>query len=218
MKLSLKNISKTFHHAGEAITLFSDLNLEVPAGAVRVIMGVSGCGKTTLLRMINGLEKPDAGEVLFDDYSMYKHDKSAIHKFRCETIGFADQHAIVLPQLTALENVLIPTLGRKGDWTRQAITLLADLGLDKRVDFFPHQLSGGELQRIAWARALILNPKLLLLDEPTSALDPSRSHALLSQLQLLNCKKHISIIIATHHTTTLDYFPHDIRLDAENPR
>jgi ABC-type lipoprotein export system ATPase subunit len=217
MMLRLENIAKTFYQAGEAITLFSGLNFEMPSGATHVFMGASGCGKTTLLRMINGLEKPDSGEVLFDDFSMYKHDENAMRAFRCGTIGFADQQAIMLPQLTALENVLLPTLGRKGDWIKHAGSLLAEFGLAKRKDFFPHQLSGGERQRVAWARALILKPKLLLLDEPTSSLDPSRTKALLSLLQTLNREKQISIIIATHNVITLDYFPQVLRLDAEKP-
>lgn len=216
MMLRLKNVAKTFYQGDEAITLFSDLNIEIPSGESRVFMGASGCGKTTLLRMINGLEKPDSGEILFDDFSMYGHDENTIRAFRCGTIGFADQHAIMLPQLTTLENVILPTLGQKGDWIKQGNTLLEEMGLAKRADFFPHQLSGGERQRVAWGRALILKPKLLLLDEPTSSLDPTRSHDLLSLLQTLNCEKKITIIIATHNAKTLDYFPHVIQLDMEN--
>ena len=215
MNLHLKNISKTFYQADEKITLFPGLNLELPSGAARVVMGASGCGKTTLLRIIDGLEKPDSGEVLFDDFSLYECDENARRNFRCETIGFADQQAVMLPQLTVLENVLLPTLGRKGNWLRQGRSLLEELGLEKRIDFFPHQLSGGERQRVAWARALILAPGLLLLDEPTSALEPARSHALLSSLQTLNREKQISVIIASHNPMTLDYFPEVIRLDPE---
>lgn len=215
MKLRLKNVFKAFHQADEVISLFTDLNMEVSDGESRILMGASGCGKTTLLRIINGLEKPDSGEVLFDDFSLYKHNEKTLREFRIRNIGFADQHAIMLPQLTALENVLLPTLGMNGDWLNDARNLLDEMGLAKRADFFPHQLSGGERQRVAWARALIRQPQLLLLDEPTSALDPARSHELLSQLQTLNREKKISIIIATHHAMALDYFPNVIELDSE---
>jgi ABC-type lipoprotein export system ATPase subunit len=218
MMLRLKNITKTFHQAGETIRLFSNLNLEIPSGTARVLMGASGCGKTTLLRMINGLQKPDSGDVLFDEISLYGQNEKDIRTLRCKTIGFADQQAIMLPQLTALENVLLPTLGLQGDWITQAKNLLVEMGLEQRADFFPHQLSGGERQRVAWARALIRKPQLLLLDEPTSSLDPSRSQELLSLLQTLNRDKQLTVIIATHHTQTLDYFPDVIRLDEENSK
>lgn len=215
MNLKLENITKTFYQADETIRLFSGLNLELPAGAVRVIMGPSGSGKTTLLRIVNGLERPDSGQVRFDDVSLYDCEEKFRRNFRCDTIGFADQQAVMLPQLTALENVLLPTLGRRGDWMSAGRSLLEELGLARRADFFPHQLSGGERQRVAWARALILSPKLLLLDEPTSALEPARSHALLSSLRTLNREKGISVMIATHNPMTLDYFPDVIRFDAE---
>lgn len=215
MKLNLQDISKTFYQADEKITLFSGLNLELQPGEARVLMGASGCGKTTLLRIINGLEKPDSGKVLFDEFSLYECDENIRRNFRCGAVGFADQYAVMLPQLTALENVLLPALGREGDWTERGRSLLKEFGLDKRIDFFPHQLSGGERQRVAWARALILGPELLLLDEPTSALDIPRSHELLAMLKKLNREKNISLIIASHSTMMLDYFPELVRLDLE---
>ncbi|MDD3118359.1 MAG: ATP-binding cassette domain-containing protein [Victivallales bacterium] len=218
MNLVLKNISKTFFQADEKITLYSGLDLTIPSGAARVIMGPSGCGKTTLLRIIDGLETPDTGAVLFDAFSLYECDENTRRNFRCRNIGFADQSAVMLPQLTVLENVLLPTLGTKKDLTEQGRSLLTELGLEKRIDFFPHQLSGGERQRAAWARALILTPQLLLLDEPTSALEPLRSHALLAAIRDLNRTRSITIIIATHNPMTLEYFPEVVRLDTETVR
>ena len=207
MNLTLKKICKTFSHADETVPLFQDFDLELAQGDAVVIMGPSGCGKTTLLRIIHGLEPPDSGEVLFDDFSLYSCDDRVRRKFRCETIGFSDQHARMLPQLTAMENVLLPTLGGQMNLEDYGRTLLCEFGLEKRMDFFPHLLSGGELQRVALARALILSPKLLLLDEPSAALDTDRSDAIFSLVQQLNAQKQVSVILTTHNRRVLDFFP-----------
>lgn len=215
MNLTLKNLDKTFTAAGETVHVFRGFELTLPAGEALVVMGPSGSGKTTLLRMINGLEKPDAGEVDFDDFSMFAHSEAERSKFRREHIGFADQYAALLPQLTALENVLLPTLGLKGDFMPAGRQLLEAFGIEKRRDFFPHLLSGGERQRVSLARALIMNPEVLLLDEPTSALDAARSDALFRLIQSLNRQRKISVLIATHNSRALDFFPNLIQLNPE---
>jgi len=207
MILTLKHISKTFTHADETVPLFHEFGLSLAQGAAVVVMGPSGCGKTTLLRMILGLEPPDSGEVLFDDFSLYSCNDRERRRFRAETIGFSDQFARMLPQLTALENVLLPALGRKNRHDDYGRTLLREFGLDNRMDFFPHQLSGGELQRVALARALILSPKLLLLDEPSAALDADRSDAIFSLVQQLNVQKNVTVLLTTHNRRVLDFFP-----------
>jgi len=227
MNLTLKNINKTFAHGDETVPLFRGFHLTLGQGEALVVMGPSGSGKTTLLRMIHGLEPPDSGEVLFDAVSLYAGDEPTRRKFRCTTIGFSDQHARLLPQLTALENVLLPALGLKwpGDFAGippeknlddYGRSLLCEFGLDKRADFFPYQLSGGELQRVALARALVLSPKLLLLDEPSAALDADRSDAIFALLQQLLAQqrnvKRMSVIITTHNRRVLDFFPNTIHL------
>ena len=212
MNLTLQKICKAFSHADETVPLFQDFGLSLARGDALVVMGPSGCGKTTLLRIIHGLEPPDSGEVLFDEFSLYSCDDRARRKFRCETIGFSDQHARMLPQLTALENVLLPSLGLKKNPEHHGRTLLCEFGLEKRMDFFPHLLSGGELQRVALARALILSPKLLLLDEPSAALDAERSDAIFSLVQQLNAQKQVSVILTTHNRRVLDFFPNVIHL------
>ena len=212
MILTLKKIGKTFSHAGETVPLFQEFGLSLAQGAAVVVMGPSGCGKTTLLRMIHGIEPPDSGEVLFDDFSLYSCNDRERRKFRAATIGFSDQFARMLPQLTALENVLLPTLGRKNDLEEYGRTLLGEFGLDNRMDFFPHQLSGGELQRVSLARALILSPKLLLLDEPSAALDADRSDAIFSLIQQLNVHKNVTVLLTTHNRRALDFFPDVVHL------
>ena len=216
MILTLKNIDKTFTHAGETVPLFQQLDLTISQGQALVVMGPSGSGKTTLLRMIHGLEPPDSGEVQFDDFSLYSCDDRRRRIFRFETIGFSDQHARMLPQLTALENVLLPTLGLKKNLEAVGRSLLGEFGLEKRMDFFPHQLSGGERQRVALARALILSPKLLLLDEPSAALDADRSDAIFSLIQKLNMQKQVSVILTTHNRRVLDFFPDVMHLVSQH--
>ena len=212
MILTLKNIDKTFSHAGETVPLFRQFELTISQGQAVVVMGPSGSGKTTLLRMIHGLEPPDSGDVLFDDFSLYSCDDRTRRKFRCETVGFSDQHARMLPQLTALENVLLPTLGLKKNLDDYGRSLLCEFGLENRTNFFPHQLSGGERQRVALARALVLCPKLLLLDEPSAALDADRSDAIFSLVQQLNAQKQVSVLLTTHNRRVLDFFPNVIHL------
>ena len=213
MILTLKKICKAFSHAGETVPLFQQFEMTIPQGQAIVVMGPSGCGKTTLLRMIHGLEPPDSGEVLFDDFSLYSGDDRTRRKFRCETIGFSDQHARMLPQLTALENVLLPTLGFKKNFDDYGRALLCEFGMENRMDFFPHQLSGGELQRVSLARALILSPKLLLLDEPSAALDADRSDAIFSLIQQLNVQKNVTVLMTTHNRRALDFFPDVVHLN-----
>ena len=216
MSLILTNIHKTFSHAGETVSLFDSLDLTLEPGKALVVMGPSGCGKTTLLRIIYGLEPPDSGEAILDDTSIYALDESSRRSFCCRNMGFSDQQAPMLPQLTALENVLIPSLGTKENLEPYGRELLAGFGLENRADFFPHMLSGGERQRVALARALILRPKLLLLDEPSSALDAERSDAFFALVRDLNRSKQVSLVMTTHNPRALDFFSDVFRLNAEN--
>ena len=170
-------------------------------------MGPSGSGKTTLLKMLCGLEPPDGGTIDYDGKDLYAMSDEARRTFRRASIGFADQAACLLPQLTALENVLLPAIGEREDHRETAQKWLSRFGLEKRQDFFPAQLSGGERQRVALARALLLNPAFLFLDEPTSALDPKRSDALFTCIQEANREEGVAVLLATHNTRALDFFP-----------
>lgn len=212
MNLTVSNLTKTFARADERIELFHDFSLTLNAGEALTVLGPSGSGKTTLLRMIAGLEPPDSGEILFDDRDIFEMAPEERRAFRLSRIGFADQYARMLPQLTALENVQIPAAGEKKDRSARAKQLLEEFGLGKRTDHFPSELSGGELQRVALARALILEPEFLLLDEPTSALDAARSDSLLELLQSVNRTHGTAILMVTHNTRVLDFFPRSVSL------
>ena len=214
MRLEVRQLTKRFETAGERIELFNAFNLELAAGEVKVLMGPSGSGKTTLLKMLCGLEPPDGGIIDYDGKDLYAMSDEARRTFRRANIGFADQAACLLPQLTALENVLLPAIGEREDHRETARKWLSRFGLEKRQDFFPAQLSGGERQRVALARALLLNPAFLFLDEPTSALDPKRSDAFFTCIQDANREEGVAVLLATHNTRALDFFPTLIPLTA----
>ena len=212
MNLSISGLTKTFTRADERIELFHDFGMTLAAGEAVTVLGPSGSGKTTLLRMIAGLEEPDEGKILFDGQDIFGMAPEERRAFRLHHIGFADQYARMLPQLTALENVQIPAAGEGKDRSARARELLTEFGLAKRMDHFPAELSGGELQRVVLARALILEPEFLLLDEPTSALDSARSDSLLELLRQINQNHGTAIVLVTHNPRVLDYFPHSVTL------
>jgi ABC-type lipoprotein export system ATPase subunit len=212
MNLTVANLTKTFTRADERIELFHGFDLTLNAGEGLTVLGPSGSGKTTLLRMVAGLEPPDEGKILFDGQDLFGMAPEERRAFRLHHIGFADQYARMLPQLTALENVQIPAAGEKKDCSTRAKQLLDEFGLGKRMDHFPSELSGGELQRVALARSLILEPEFLLLDEPTSALDAARSDSLLELLQQVNRTHGTAILMVTHNLRVLDFFPRSVSL------
>ena len=212
MNLSISGLTKTFSKADESIELFRDFSLELNAGEVLTVLGPSGSGKTTLLRMIAGLEQPDSGKIMFNGQDIFEMSPEERRAFRLHHIGFADQYARTLPQLTALENVQIPAASEGKDYAARAKELLTEFGLAKRLDHFPAELSGGELQRVVLARALILGPEFLLLDEPTSALDAARSDSLLELLRDVNRTHGTAILMVTHNTRVLDFFPRSVGL------
>ena len=212
MNLTITDLTKTFSRADETIELFHDFNMILNAGEALTVLGPSGSGKTTLLRMIAGLESPNEGKILFDGQNLFEMSSEERRAFRLRHIGFADQYARMLPQLTALENVQIPAAGEGKDCSDRAKQLLEEFGLGKRTEHFPSELSGGELQRVALARALILEPEFLLLDEPTSALDAARTDAMLELLQQVNRTHGTAILMVTHNTRVLDFFPRSVSL------
>jgi lipoprotein-releasing system ATP-binding protein len=207
MLLELKNIEKKFKTPsgkGE-ITVLKDISLTVTGGEAIAVVGPSGSGKTTLLNIIGSLDKPTSGIVNFADKNLSDLDDAELSKTRNLDMGFVFQLHHLLPQLTVLENVLIPTIpfrSRKdnSDYESMAKKLLERVGLQDHMDYFPAQLSGGELQRTAVVRALINKPKLVLADEPTGSLDRESAANLGQLLVQLNKEEGTTLIVVTHST------------------
>jgi lipoprotein-releasing system ATP-binding protein len=205
MLLELKYIEKKFKTPsgkGE-ITVLKDISLNVTQGEAIAVVGPSGSGKTTLLNIIGSLDKPTSGQVNFAGKNLADLDDAELSKTRNLDMGFVFQLHHLLPQCTVLENVLIPTIpfgSRKdsSDAESMAKRLLERVGLEKHLDYFPAQLSGGELQRVAVVRALINKPKLILADEPTGSLDRGSSKNLGHLLVKLNKEEGTTLIVVTH--------------------
>ena len=197
----LENVVRTFAMPGsQPVEVLRGVTLHVAAGESVAVTGPSGCGKTTLLQIIGAMDRPDAGEVRVNGRALNGMDEGARSVFRNRSIGFVFQAHHLLPQLTALENVLVPAWADKVTEERlgQAQRLLERVGLRERMGHFPGQLSGGERQRVALARALVMSPCLILADEPTGALDETHAQALINLLLELNAEAQTTLIVVTH--------------------
>lgn len=203
--LELVGVGKNYAATGDSgsLPILRDLHLRVARGSALAIVGPSGSGKTTLLNLIGTLDRPDAGRLLLDGEDLAQLDEAGLARVRREAIGFIFQSHHLLPHLTVLENVLVPTLAG-GDPVRassagdRAQRLLTRVGLGERTGHRPGQLSGGERQRVAVVRALINRPKLLLADEPTGALDPKSARELGALLRELNREEGVTLVVVTH--------------------
>ena len=199
MLLKLEIISKSFTMDR---TILDQLDLEVNAGERIAIVGPSGSGKTTLLNLIGTLDRPDSGKMIFENQDLSAYSDQQLAQFRNEKIGFVFQMHHLLPQLTLLENILLPTLTDKklqGKATlERAQKLITRMGLAEVAHQKPSELSGGECQRTAVARALINRPGLILADEPTGALDQKSSGILADLLVELNKEEGVTLIVVTH--------------------
>ncbi len=210
--IELNDVTKSYAPAddGLAIDVLNKVCLKVAAGESLAITGPSGSGKTTLLNIIGTLDHPTSGEVLFDGQNLAERNEVELARIRNRQIGFVFQLHHLLAQCTVLENVLIPTLlestaaGREQSKGR-AQQLLERVGLGNRLSHRPGQLSGGERQRVAFVRALINSPKLILADEPTGSLDRHASDQLIQLLAEVNCEEGVTLIVATHSPTLAEH-------------
>ena len=200
--LELREVTKRYEAGAGSVQALSDVSLTVRAGESLAVVGPSGSGKSTLLNLIGALDRPTSGTVLLEGRDLAGLGESQLAELRNRRVGFVFQLHHLLPQCTALENVLIPTLaGGRPDAAEaqvRAPRLLERVGLADRAHFRPSQLSGGERQRVAVARALVNSPRLLLADEPTGSLDRAASDELGDLLIELNRAEGVTLIVVTH--------------------
>jgi putative ABC transport system ATP-binding protein len=195
----LNKVSKIYKLGETEITALDKVTLSIARGEAISIMGPSGSGKTTLLNMLGALGKPTSGEIFIDGVKISEVPERNLYRIRREKIGFVFQNYYLVPTLTAIENVLIPTIPMGQDSYRErARYLLNQVGLEERIYHRPFQLSGGEQQRVAIARALINDPKIVLADEPTGNLDSKTGDEIIKLLTTLNKEKDVTLISVTH--------------------
>lgn len=199
--LIARDVHRTYVIGTHKLHVLRGLNLEVAPGERVFLCGQSGAGKTTLLYVLGGLEKPTSGDVLLHGQSLYHGTPKSRALARNRTMGFVFQHYFLLPELTALENVILPSMiGGKASEAR-ARELLARVGLSERVDHLPNELSGGEQQRVAIARALINDPGILYADEPTGNLDVATGTGVMDMLMTIVNEAKKTLVVVTHDQT-----------------
>ena len=200
--LELIDINKGYEHPAGTVEVLKGISLQLNSGDRVAITGPSGSGKSTLLNLIGCLDRPDSGKILYRQNSLFELSPTALDEFRLRRISIVFQSHHLLPQCTALENILLPTLPINGNTkaaNERAEKLLAQAGLQQRRNHFPGELSGGECQRIAVCRALINSPELLLADEPTGALDHHTALELLDLIDQLT-DSSMALLMVTHST------------------
>jgi lipoprotein-releasing system ATP-binding protein len=200
--LSVRDLHKTFTEGGSEIRVLQGVNLDLSPGERLAVIGESGVGKSTLLHLIGALDRPSSGEILFCGKALPLNDETALCKFRNREIGLIFQFHYLLPDFSALENVMFPALIQgleRAQAGQRAERLLDMVGLKQRMSHRPGKLSGGEQQRVAVARSVILQPKLVLADEPTGSLDVRIGEEVQDLLFKLNEEQGIALIIATHN-------------------
>ena len=206
MMLEAKNIHKVYYNGKDSLEVLKGVDIKISKGEFVAIVGPSGAGKSTLLHILGGLDSPSQGKVIFQEDDLYLQSDNELCKIRNERIGFIFQFYHLLPEFNVLENVLMPALVRsqshkvtRSQAQEKAIELLKQTGLDKRMDYFPSQLSGGEKQRVAIVRGLINNPALLLCDEPTGNLDTKTGAEIISLVKKINQSNQMSVVLVTHN-------------------
>ncbi len=202
MLIKIVDLYKSFPMGGRELTVLKGIHLDIARGEILAIVGASGAGKSTLLHIIGTLDRPTSGTVLFEEQDLFRLSDQEQAEFRNRRIGFVFQFHHLLPEFTALENAYLPALIQKRPAAQvraDATALLKDVGLGDRLDHKPGELSGGEQQRVAVARALMQRPDLVLSDEPTGNLDTHTGEALFALMRELNRARGTTFVIVTHN-------------------
>lgn len=210
-----QHVSKSFFKGGSEIPVLKDINFQVSEGEMIAIVGSSGAGKSTLLHVLGTLEPVTSGSILYDGENISKFNSNQLALFRNKNIGFIFQFHHLLQEFTALENVLMPALiagEPKEKYACLAKELLNDVGLSHRLDHRPAELSGGEQQRVAVARAIIMNPRVVFADEPTGNLDSENALKIHEILFDLNQTRGVTLLMVTHDQDIAGRFPRTIEM------
>ena len=213
--IEVQELFKTFGNGAKRVDVLKGIDLLIPRGETVAIVGASGVGKTTLLHVLGTLDQPTSGKVLYENQDVFTLDERALALFRNRQVGFVFQFHHLLPEFSALENVMMPCLIQgisKAEAGQRAESILTLVGLRKRLIHKPGELSGGEQQRVAVARAMVLEPKVLLADEPTGNLDTKTGESVFDLLDELNRTKQVTLIIVTHNPGLADRMSRQIHL------
>jgi lipoprotein-releasing system ATP-binding protein len=215
-RISVRKLCKTFKHAGRTIDVLKDLSFELQKGDMAAVMGASGAGKSTLLHVLGTLDLPTSGTIEFNGEAVTRMGPARLADFRNRSIGFVFQFHHLLPEFTALENVMMPCFISRMDQAlahEKAENILKRVGLEERMTHRPGELSGGEQQRVALARAMVLEPPLLLADEPTGNLDTHTGLEIHELFKELNRERGTTMLIVTHNPKLADMMPSCLRME-----
>ncbi|QEG38420.1 ABC transporter ATP-binding protein [Roseimaritima ulvae] len=214
--VELRNVSKSFRKGEETITPLRNVDLDIAEGEFVSLMGPSGTGKSTLLNVISGIDRPDEGSIVVGGVKVNRLSRSKLADWRAANLGYIFQTHNLIPVLTAYENVELPTLLLKlpAAERRKRVTLaLEAVGLNDRAEHYPRQLSGGQEQRVGIARAIVAHPLVVVADEPTGSLDSDTSEQIQDLLQRLNKELNITMLMVTHDTDVAKIASRQLLLD-----
>jgi putative ABC transport system ATP-binding protein len=214
--VELRNVTKRYHKGGETITPLDNVSLDIDEGEFVSLMGASGTGKSTLLNLIAGIDRPDRGSISVDGTDITQLSRTKLAKWRAVNIGYIFQTHNLIPVLTAYENVELPLLlvpMSRADRQKRVDIALRAVDLSDRADHYPRQLSGGQEQRVGVARAIVTHPKVVVADEPTGNLDDDTSVQILTLLRRLNDELGVTLLMVTHDAESAGIASRQMRLE-----